>query len=138
MNKQLLYPVLVQILLTSIILMRTAYCRLQAIKNGHTKIKEVALGQNAWPEAALKAANSFNNQFQLPILFYVAVILTLLLQINSQVLQILTWVFVTTRIFHAYVHVTSNHVPTRFRFFLAGVITLNIIWIFIAVQIFMN
>ena len=135
MNKQLLYPMIVQILLTTIILLRTGYCRFQSLRIGQTKIKDIALGQDAWPEAALKAANSFNNQFQLPILFYVAILLSLFLQINSHVLQILAWFFVTTRILHAYVHITSNHVPTRFRFFLAGFITINITWIFIAFQI---
>ena len=49
----------------------------------------------------------------------------------------LSWIFVLARIAHAYIHTTSNHVPTRFNVFAVGVLVLLIMWIWIAVKIFL-
>jgi hypothetical protein len=39
---------------------------------------------------------------------------------------------------HAYIHTTSNHVPTRFRVFAVGVFVLLLMWIIFAVRILIN
>ena len=48
---------------------------------------------------------------------------------------VMAWIFVLLRIGHAYIHTTSNHVPTRFRIFAAGVLVLLLMWIIFAVRI---
>ena len=47
----------------------------------------------------------------------------------------LSWLFVLSRIVHAYIHVTSNRVPRRFFAFIFGVAVLAIMWVYFAVQI---
>jgi hypothetical protein len=42
---------------------------------------------------------------------------------------------VLARLAHAYIHTTSNHVPTRFRVFALGVLVLLIMWIYFAFKI---
>ncbi len=37
---------------------------------------------------------------------------------------VMAWIFVLLRLAHAYVHTTSNHVPTRFKVFAAGMLVL--------------
>jgi hypothetical protein len=50
----------------------------------------------------------------------------------------LSWAFVLLRIAHAFVHVTTNHVPTRFCWFLAGALMLLVMWIVFAARILLG
>jgi len=51
------------------------------------------------------------------------------------VFVVLEWLFVLLRIGHAYVHTTSNYVPTRFKIFAAGIFVLLIMWVYSAFKI---
>lgn len=133
MNQNLLFiPVMIQVLLTFVLLNRMAFLRLTAIRNGTVKIKDIALGQKVWPEVAIKVENSFNNQFQMPILFYVAVAFAHLYELNSNAFLILSLIFTASRIAHAVVHTTSNNVKNRFIFFVIGIWSLLAMWIIMA------
>jgi hypothetical protein len=46
------------------------------------------------------------------------------------------WLFVATRLAHAYVFTTSNYVPLRGQFFIVGTIILFLMWVIFAIQIF--
>jgi hypothetical protein len=48
---------------------------------------------------------------------------------------VLEWLFVLSRIVHAYIHCTSNIVQWRFRAFGFGMLVLMIMWIIFAVRI---
>jgi hypothetical protein len=133
-----LLPLLVQVTLTLVMLGLTGYSRLASVRRGDTKIKDIALGQPNWPEQVTKFGNSYDNQFQLPVLFYVLVILTWLLRKADLLFVILSWAFVATRLYHAYIHVTSNHVTRRFNAFAAGFIVLAVMWIMFAMHILIN
>jgi hypothetical protein len=131
----LFYPLLIQVLLTFFLLFRMAFLRFKALKNKNVIIKDIALGQDAWTENATKAERSFDSQFEMPVLFYAAVFSGIFLPLDSNLFLILSWVFVITRLLHAFIHSTSNYVPHRFRFFLAGVLTLLAMWIVIAIKV---
>jgi hypothetical protein len=97
---------------------------------------QVALtGQSAWPERETQLANGYHNQLQLPVLFYVLVAFALFTRKADLLFVVLSWLFVLLRVAHAFVHVTSNHVPTRFRWFLAGALVLLVMWIVFAARI---
>jgi hypothetical protein len=130
-----LLPLLAQVALTFVLLGMTGYSRVASVRRGETKVRDIALGQPKWPEHVTKISNSYNNQFQLPVLFYVVVILALLLGADNLLFVTLSWVFVATRLAHAYIHVTSNHVSRRFYAFAAGFAVLVATWIILAVRI---
>jgi hypothetical protein len=126
------YPVLSQVVLTFVLLYATGRVRLASIRQGHTKIKDIALGQNAWPERATRFANTYNSQFQLPLLFYAVIIFA---QIGGQVdrvMIVLAWGFVATRLAHAWIYVTSNNIRQRFLAFVAGFAVLAMMWAYLA------
>ena len=133
-----LLPVFVQVALTFVMLGLTGYSRVTSILRGDVKTRDIALGQPNWPEHVTKFGNSYNNQFQLPVLFYVLVILTWLLRKADLLFVILSWAFVATRLYHAYIHATSNHVTRRFNAFAAGFIVLVVMWIMFAMHILIN
>ena len=131
----ILLPVFTLVALTFALLFLTGYSRVGSVRRGETKVRDIALGQPNWPERITKIGNSYNSQFQLPILFYVLVILAYVLRKADLLFVILSWVFVVTRFGHAYIHVTSNQVGRRFNAFAAGFAVLVVMWIIFAMRI---
>ena len=132
----ILAPVFVQIALTFALMVMMAQARFAAAKARQVKVSDIALGQTApWPEKPAKIARAFHNQLETPVLFYVAVTLALVTGKADRVFVILEWAWLATRLAHAFVHVTSNHVPTRFRIFLGSVIALVTLWLWLAARV---
>ena len=131
----ILLPVFALVALTFSLLFLTGYSRVASVRRGETKVRDIALGQLNWPEHITKFGNNYNNQFQLPVLFYVVVILAYVLRTADLLFVVLSWLFVATRLGHAYLHVTSNHVGRRFNAFAAGFAVLVLMWIIFAVRI---
>src|SRR5579871_4409435 len=96
----ILLPLFVQVALTLVMLGLTGYSRVASVRRGDTKVKDIALGQPNWPEDVTKLGNSYNNQFQLPVLFYAVVILAYVLRKTDLLFVILSWLFVATRLVH--------------------------------------
>lgn len=130
-----LAPLFVHVALTFLLMYLMAYARTSAIQRKEARIRDTALGQPAWPEFPTKVANCYHNQFQLPVLFYVLVGLALFTRKADLLFVAMSWLFVLLRIAHAYIHVTSNHVPTRFFVFGAGSLVLVLMWIIFAARI---
>jgi len=133
--QMVLLPVFVQVALTFGLLFWMAYARTSSVSRGETKIRDIALGQSVWPARAQQISNNYDSQFALPLLFYVLVILAWITRHADLIFVVMAWLFVLLRLLHAYIHTTSNHVPTRFRAFAAGMFVLLLMWIIFAVRI---
>ena len=130
-----LLPVFVQVALTFVLLIRMGAMRTAAIRRGAVKIRDIALGQSAWPEEETKAARSFHNQLETPLLFYAWAAFTLIAHTMDWLGLSLAWAFVAARIVHALVHNTSNYVPHRFGIFLACLAILIAMWALLFVKL---
>ena len=136
MNAIVLAPVFVQIALTFALLMWMGAARYAAASRGEVALKQVALGQPNWPPRVMKIDRAYHNQLELPLVFYALVALVLALGVATPVFVWLEWLFVGLRLVHAYVHVTTNHVVTRFTVFVVGVLALMAMWIWFAARVF--
>ena len=130
-----LLPVFVQVFLTFFLLVWMARARIAALQGGQARIPDVALRQQAWPERATVVGNAFHNQLELPVLFYVLVALALHTRKVDLLFVAMSWAFVASRLAHAYVFVTTNRVPLRFRAFAVGALILLVMWIVFALRI---
>lgn len=101
--------------------------RVPRVARGEIKVGEVALSRDAWPQAAVKASNAVDNQFQLPVLLYLAGGLALYLGPNWYE-AVVAMLFVFSRIVHYAIHITSNDVPRRFFAYTAGFALLLFLW----------
>jgi hypothetical protein len=133
--ESILAPLFVLVALTFVVMFWSGRLRIAALRRGDTNVRDIALGQSNWPPQTIQAGNCLNNQFQLPVLFYVLVILAFILHKADLVFVILSWAFVITRIVHAYIHTTSNDVNQRFTAYTIGAVVLLIMWIIFAVRI---
>ena len=132
----LLAPVFVEVALTFGLLLWAGYLRLVAVRSGEVHPRDVSLRQLNWPHQALKLTNAYQNQLELPGLFYAVIILTLTqLAPIPLTMAVLAWVFVVLRLVHALIHVTTNDLTRRFFVFLAGAGVLMLMWLIFFVRI---
>jgi hypothetical protein len=130
-----LLPAFVLVGLTFALLLWMAGVRRQALVGGETRVRDVALGQPNWPTRATQVGNSFKNQFELPLLFYILIALALPLRHADLFIVLMSWVFVITRFAHAGIFVTSNDMKQRSLAWFAGVLVLFAMWIYFALRI---
>jgi hypothetical protein len=133
--QSILLPPFVQVGLTFVLLFWMGYLRVTAMRRGEVKTRDMALRQPVWPERPTQVANCYHNQFEMPVLFYVLVVLAITARKADLLFVIMSWIFVVLRIIHAYIHTTSNDVPWRFYAFLAASIVLLAMWIIFAVRV---
>jgi hypothetical protein len=133
-----LLPLFVLVLLTFVLGFWTANLRVQAVRSGQVKPRDIALRELNWPPHVLKIANAFQNQLELPLLFYVLTILAWITKQADLLFVVLAWIFVVLRILHAAVHVTSNHLGKRAILFIAGAAVLAMMWLIFALRILLS
>ena len=133
-----LAPLFVQVALTFVLMFWTGAARTAAIRRREVKVRDIALGQQAWPERETQIGNCYRNQFELPVLFYVLTVLAIIARKADLLFVLMAWVFVVLRIVHAAIHTGSNYVPRRFYAFLAGAIVLLLMWIIFAVRVLLG
>lgn len=134
--RNLLAPLFAQIILTFGMLLTLAWYRLNAIRGRKVRIKDIALGQNAWDEKTLRVGRCFQNQLETPILFYLLIVLIILLQQIRMEFVVFSWAFVVFRILHALELINKNHVPRRFLFFLISSLSLIGMWLYFGIIVF--
>jgi hypothetical protein len=134
--QSILLPLFVQIGLTCFLILWMAKERTALFKRREIKWQDIALRQTSWPGRVQQIGNCFENQFEIPVLFYVLVVLAIAAKKADLLFVVTEWLFVATRLAHAYVFTTSNYVPLRGQFFIVGTIILFLMWVIFAIQIF--
>ena len=130
-----LLPLFVEVILTFALLFWMAPLRVRDVSSGTVRAADIALREPNWPKRTTQVMNSFANQFELPVLFYVLTILEWVTRHADFVFVILAWVFVVFRLLHAYLHVTSNIVNVRGPLFGGSAFVLAIMWIIYIVHV---
>jgi hypothetical protein len=127
----MLLPLLAQVLLTFTVWVYLYITRVSEIKrkridpqslNVRSKAQEL-LTDSAGP------ANNFMNLLEMPVLFYLAVLLSLILLVQDQVLIVLAWTYVLLRYIHSLIQCTYNKVMHRFQVYFISCIVLLLIWL---------
>jgi hypothetical protein len=129
--KPLLIPLLAQVALTFVVMIimyrkRVTEMKTKRIHPQRTKTRSRALGVLTDSETA---ANNYTNLFESPVLFYTAMLLTLILMVQDTILVILAWTYVGSRVIHSIIHITYNKVMHRFTVFLFSSFVLFAIWV---------
>jgi hypothetical protein len=128
--KPLMLPLLAQVLLTFIVMLRMYYKRLSEFRDKSIDPQSVpdrAHGSRVLVDSAA-ASDNFINLFELPVLFYVAILLSLNLMLPDTTMVFLAWVFVILRGIHSFIHATYNTVMHRFTVFIASSLVLLGMW----------
>jgi hypothetical protein len=135
-NNWILFPVLVQIILTVEAYLALAWMRYRAMKARAVNARRAAVDSEVWPDRIRLVNNNIRNQFEAPVLFYVLAIVLWQMNAAGVWAQALAWLFVLSRIVHAYVHTGKNNVPTRFFAFLFGLIVVAGMVVLVLIEAF--
>lgn len=117
------------------------WCHLYVTRIGQMKrdrIHPQAVATSAQAAARLtdsRAADNFRNLFELPVLFYLALVVAALAGLTNPVVLVLAWLFVGLRVLHSAIHCTYNKVTHRFVVYAAGGFVLWALWACLAFQL---
>ncbi|MFE0500390.1 MAPEG family protein [Lysobacter soli] len=132
--KLIFMPAVALVALTFVVWWRMYVVRIGQMKR--ERIHPQAVATSAQSSARLTdscAADNFRNLFELPVLFYVALVVAAMTgQVNATTIA-LAWAFVLLRIVHSAIHCTYNKVMHRFYAYVAGGMALWLLWGAIAV-----
>jgi len=138
--KPMLLPILALVFLTFVVWFYMYATRLAEIRR--KKIDPQDLDTRIQSQSLLidspRQADNLKNLFEMPILFYAAALLSMVLMIQDPLLVQLAWGFVALRYVHSIVHCTYNRVMHRFTAYVASCLLLLLIWARLAAYVLMH
>ena len=130
---QLLLPMSVLMLLTFIVLILMVLSRVVAVQSKRVKAGYFKLYNNKSdqeiPKHIIQIGKNFSNLMEMPPLFYITCLVYMQLNQVDQFVITLAWIYVSLRILHTIIHLTSNHLIARMLSFAASCIVLGIMWV---------
>src|SRR5947209_4435928 len=133
--ESVLLPLFVQVLLTFTLLGILAVPRQRMFRDREMHPQDLAVRGAREPMPVAQVAGSFQNQFEIPVLFYVLMILALYTRKADFLFVIMSWIFVLARIAQAVIHVGRNVVPMRGFAFGVSLLVLFMMWVIFIVRI---
>lgn len=130
----ILYPVFVQVALTFGLQFWMARERFAARARGEVKPVEPGV-RNVFTGRAGQVSNCFNNNLEMPVLFYAVVAFAMLTNGVDYLMVVLAWGYVLCRLLHASIHTTYNIIKHRFFAYLASTIVLIAMWVKLALHV---
>jgi hypothetical protein len=135
MDAAILKPAFAMVALTFAVWIRMYYVRLRQVRRERIAPQAVALSAQA--TALLtdsRGSDNLRNLFELPVLFYVALLVAMVTGLVTPVTLGLAWTFVVLRVLHSLVHCTYNKVMHRFTLHVAGAMVLWTLWLYLALH----
>ena len=128
-SEVILYPALAMVALTLCVWLRLFATRVDEMKRGRIHPQAVALSAQAAARLAdSRAADNFRNLFELPVLFYLALVIAAMTSQVTWATLGLAWMFVALRVAHSVIQCGYNKVMHRFRVYFSGGLVLWALW----------
>ena len=128
-NNAIFLPAVAMVVLTIAVWFRMYGTRIGQMKR--ERIHPQAVATSAQVAAKLTdscAADNFRNLFELPVLFYLAIVVAAQAGLASMTVLVLAWSFVALRVAHSWIQCTYNKVMHRFKVYFAGGMVLWALW----------
>lgn len=122
--------------LVAAVLARLAYLRVGALGRREIDIgyyKTYSRGEE--PDRIRVVTRHFINLFEVPVLFYVVVLMIYVTKQTTYALVAMAWLYVALRYAHSFVHLTTNRVLLRFRLYFASGVVLLALWTTLLAQL---
>jgi hypothetical protein len=135
MDARLMYwPAVAMVALTFVVWLHMYFRRIAQMQRERIDPQAVATSSQASARLTdCASADNFRNLFELPVLFYLAVVVA----VQSAQVNVLTvtlaWIFVVLRVVHSAIQCTYNTVIHRFYAYVAGGTALWVLWAVLAI-----
>lgn len=135
----MIYPMFAMVLLTAVVLVILFRSRVAAVRKGLVSAVYFRIYQGEIePESTAKPARHFANLFEAPVLFYVVCLAAMITNCTTIAMQVLAWIYVSTRVVHACVHLGANRLRKRIRAYFFSWLVLLAMWIYLVVGVSMS
>ncbi|MCF2909137.1 MAPEG family protein [Pseudoalteromonas sp. DL2-H2.2] len=122
-------PIFFLVLLYTFLWLTTAGLRIRAVYQRKISLADIRfVSKESFPERIRLLTNSYDNQFQLPLLFICLLLLLHIQAAESQLWYMFSTVFVTARYWHCYEHILGNNLKMRTLAFALSSLTLYAAW----------
>ena len=125
----ILYPLFAMALLTLFVALRMLLLRIKAVRSGDLSVsyfRTNAGGEE--PDALRKTTQHYDNLFEMPVLFYLVVIVIFISNSVDVVQLVLAWAYFLLCVAHAYIHIGYNNVLHRMKIFLFSTVVMYSMW----------
>ena len=130
MFQPLLIPVMAQAGLTLVVWIWMNLARLQSMIQHRVKMQELASDAGLAKIADTEnISDNFTNQFEVPVLFYLFLVIVMFTYQTDNFYIYGAWLFVASRALHTIIHCTVNHVLSRYLCHFFGVAVLVAMWV---------
>lgn len=127
-------PAVAMVALTIAVIFRMFFERKRQMVADRIHFREIpSSSQMASRFVDTRGADNYRNLFEMPVLFYVALLVAFVTSQVSPLVLGLAWGYVVFRVLHSYIHCTYNRVMHRFYAFLASNLLLWTMWGVLAV-----
>lgn len=130
MKNQLIIPMAIYVFYIWFLAVYMFRTRVQSVKD-----KDVTFGYfrtytgQFLKEKAIVVGRHYDNQFQVPVLFFMTCAVFIALDKINSITLILAWSFVVSRFYHAWIHLGSNDVRKRVVAFVIGWAMVLLLWV---------
>jgi hypothetical protein len=133
-TSSLIYPMFAMVLLTATVLVILFRSRVRAVREQKVTTRYFRVFQGEIePEETAKPGRHFVNLFEAPTLFYAACLAAMVTRQTGITIVVLAWVYVATRIAHAWIHLGGNRLRFRMRAYFASWLVLGVMWVWLVI-----
>jgi hypothetical protein len=128
-DTSIFYPAVAMAVLTFVVSVRLLFVRIGTMRRERIHPQSVATSAAMASRITdTRVADNFRNLFELPVLFYVALVVAAVSGLVTPAVLALAWAFVALRIVHSVIHCTYNNVMHRFYAYITGWAVLVALW----------
>jgi hypothetical protein len=128
-DARILAPAFAMVALTTVVMFCMFFERTRQMRAERIHFREIpSSSQMAARFVDTRAADNYRNLFEMPVLFYLALLVAALTGLVTPVSLGLAWAYVALRAVHSAIHCGYNRVLHRFYAFLASNLVLWTLW----------
>jgi len=135
-SSAIVFPAIAMFMLTASVIAYMGGSRLSAIRRGEVSIRYYRLyNEGEQPPRLQVIGRHAQNHFEVPPLFYIAVLFLYVTGSVTQLTVVLAWLYFGLRCVHSFIHLGSNDVRHRFIAFASSGLVLVAMWIALLVSV---
>ena len=132
----IVYPLITMVFITFLVSLVLLATRVSSVKSGIVQMEYYQIFKGGEPpDSMVKVTRHWSNLYEAPVLFYIACLLVVILQISNPLLIQLAWAYVVVRCIHSAIHMTYNRVAHRLAVFLLSQLILVVMYISVLVYL---
>ncbi len=132
---EILHPALALVALTILSWLRMYHVRLGTMLREKIDPEDMTVFNRKLPPVIVASGDNLRNLFEMPVLFYLAIVLLYVTGSVDVGYLYLAWIYVGLRAVHSVIHTTYNRIKHRFIVHIVSCFVLFAIWVKLAYEL---